>query len=88
MSTPDSPIAVAFNDPVLRAEGMKDDTYGEARRFFDLTDWQLHEIVCHCHFGDTMVAKTAARRVRNAIGNPGHAQSREEENAEQLDLNS
>jgi hypothetical protein len=62
-----SPITIAFEDPTLRAEGMKDDTYGEAKRFFDLSDWQLHEIVCHCHFGATMTAEVAARRVRTAI---------------------
>jgi hypothetical protein len=62
-----SPISIAFNDPTLRAEGLKDDTYGEARRFFELSDWQLHEIVCHCHFGASMTAGVAARRVRSAI---------------------
>ncbi len=28
-------IAVAFSDPVLRAAGMRDDTYGEAKRFLN-----------------------------------------------------
>ena len=32
-----SPITVAFEDPILRAEGLKDDTYGEAKRFFEMT---------------------------------------------------
>jgi hypothetical protein len=62
-----SPISIAFDDPTLRAEGLKNDTYGEAKRFFELSDWQLHEIVCHCHFGATMTAEVAARRVRAAI---------------------
>jgi hypothetical protein len=34
----DSPISVAFADPILRAAGLKDDTYGEAERFFEITD--------------------------------------------------
>jgi hypothetical protein len=61
-----SPITVAFEDPQLRAEGMKDDTYGEAISFFELTDRQLHRIVCHCHFGETVTSATAAQSVRLA----------------------
>jgi hypothetical protein len=60
-------ISVAFEDPVLRASGLKDDTYGEAKRFFELNDWQLHDIVCDCHVGSTMKARWAATRVRSAI---------------------
>ncbi|TIS85729.1 hypothetical protein [Mesorhizobium sp.] len=62
-----SPLTVAFEDPVLRAMGLKDDTYGEAKRFFELSDWQLHRIVCHCHVGATMQASWAAARVRRTI---------------------
>jgi len=62
----DSPISVAFADPVLRGEGMRDDTYGEAKRFFEISDWQLHDILCYCHYGSTMTADTAAKRVRAA----------------------
>ena len=63
-----SPISVAFNDPILRYEGLTGDTYGDARRFFDLSDGQLHDIVCYCHAGTSMSARTAAYRVRAAIG--------------------
>jgi hypothetical protein len=62
-----SPISVAFEDPVLRAAGLQNDNYGEARRFFELTDRQLHEIICYCHFGATVNAVTAARHIRAAI---------------------
>jgi len=64
MRVADSPISVAYDDPVLRADGMKDDSYGEAKRYFSLSDRQLHEIVCYCHYGATMTAKTAAWRIR------------------------
>ena len=67
MRIADSPISVAFGDPVFRMDGLKGDTYGDAKRFFDLTDWQLHEIVCHCHYGGKMTAGAAAGRVRGAI---------------------
>ncbi|MFS8146353.1 hypothetical protein ATY78_04920 [Rhizobium sp. R635] len=60
----DTPISVAFADPILRAAGMEDDTYGEAKRFFELSDEQLHGLVCFCHFGEQVSAATLARRVR------------------------
>ncbi len=59
-----SPISVAFADPVLRAAGLKDDTYGEAKRFFGLTDRELHDVLCYCHHGETIVAATAAGVIR------------------------
>ena len=59
-----SPISVAFEDPLLRAAGLNGDTYGEAKRFFGLSDWQLHNIVCYCHYGAAISAGTAARSVR------------------------
>ncbi len=67
MRSAGSAITVAFDDAALRAEGLENDTYGEAKRFFELTDWQLHDIVCYCHFGETMRADAAARRVRAAV---------------------
>ncbi|TGQ46016.1 MULTISPECIES: hypothetical protein [unclassified Mesorhizobium] len=62
-----SPISVAFDDPILRDEGLKNDSYGEAKRFFELTDNQLHEIVCYCHVGVSMLSSRAALSVRAAI---------------------
>ena len=67
MRSDGSPISVAFADPVLRAAGLENDSYGEAKRFFELTDRQLHEIICYCHFGATVSAATAARHIRAAI---------------------
>jgi hypothetical protein len=71
MRSDGSPLAVAFADPVLRVAGLKDDSYAEAKRFFQLTDYELHWIVCYCHFGETMSAEAAARQVRAmAIAGP------------------
>ncbi|AZO11522.1 MULTISPECIES: hypothetical protein [unclassified Mesorhizobium] len=70
MRSAGSPMTVAFEDPVFRAQGLKDDSYGEAKRFFELSDWQLHEVVCHCHVGASLPARWAASRVRAAIS-PG-----------------
>lgn len=71
-----SPISVAFDDPVLRADGMTDDSYGEAKRFFGISDQQLHAIVCYCHFGSTMSAEAAALRVRSIVGRGSHHSDR------------
>ena len=59
-----SPISVAFEDGMLRDAGMKSDSYGEARRFFELTDGELHDVVCYCHFGGSVNAATVAGRIR------------------------
>ena len=67
-----TPFSVAFEDPILRAEGLAGDSYGDAKRFFELTDWQLHNIVCHCHHGASMTAEAAAGRVRAALGGSGN----------------
>ena len=69
-----SPISVAFEDPLLRAAGLKDDSYGQARRFFDISDWDLHRVVCSCYYGSAVSAGTAARSVRAIVSekaNPG-----------------
>ncbi|PSH65770.1 hypothetical protein CU102_19395 [Phyllobacterium brassicacearum] len=62
-----SPISVAFEDPVFRAAGLENDSYGEAKRFFELTDHQLHRVICYCHFGETVNAATAAYHIRKAL---------------------
>lgn len=66
-----SPISVAFEDTVLRDEGMADESYGEAKGFFELTDEQLHEIICNCHVGASIEAFRAANYVRAAIEGRG-----------------
>ncbi|NEK19770.1 hypothetical protein [Rhizobium leguminosarum] len=63
-----TPISVAFADPILRAAGMENDSYGEAKRFFELSDEQLHDLVCFCHFGERVGAATVARRLRKMAG--------------------
>jgi hypothetical protein len=62
-----SPVSIAFADPILRAEGLAADTYGEAKRFFGVSDDQLHHLLCYCHHGATISADTAARRIRGLM---------------------
>ncbi len=71
MRCDNSAISVAFSDPVLRAAGLENDTYGEAKRFFELSHGQLHRIVCYCHFGMTVSAERTARYIRaNHVDKP------------------
>jgi hypothetical protein len=60
-----SPLTVAFEDPVLRSAGLTSDRFGEVARFFELSDWQLHGVICDCQFGETVAAETVASRVRH-----------------------
>jgi hypothetical protein len=63
-----SPLTVAFEDPVLRSAGLTSDKFGDVARFFGLSHWQLHEVVCNCHFGETVAAEAVAARVRYLSG--------------------
>lgn len=60
-------LTVAFEDPEFRAAGLSDDTFETAKRFFSLSNWELHEIVCSCRFGRSLEARYAASMVRWTI---------------------
>ena len=62
-----SALAVAFEDSYLRASGLANDSYGEAKRFFEITDQQLHRMVCYCHVGAGVSAGITARHVRRLL---------------------
>lgn len=59
-----SPLTVAFEDPVLRREGLGSDRLGDAIAFFELTDRQVHRVLCSCLNGRTMESGIAGQRVR------------------------
>src|ERR1700746_3744597 len=63
-----SPLTGAFNDPLLRAEGLKSDRFGDAIHFFQLTQWEAHELLCDCHYIGPITSAMIARRAR-MIGN-------------------
>lgn len=46
-----SPITVAYLDPVFRAEGLASDRLGDAMKFFALTASEAHHLLCDCHYG-------------------------------------
>lgn len=66
-----SPLTVAFQDPVLRAEGLQSDQLGEAMAFFELSERQAHRLLCSCMNGWSMEAGPAARKVHK-LANPNH----------------
>src|SRR5918995_1969551 len=59
-----SPLTVAFEDPVLRGEGLRGDRVGDAVGFFDLSHGEMHRLVCYCHYGQTVSPRIVAARVR------------------------
>jgi hypothetical protein len=67
----ESPITVAFEDPVLRADGLRSDKLGDAVEFFDLSDRAAHRLLCSCMNGWSMEAGVTARKVRR-LANPDH----------------
>lgn len=67
----ESPITVAFEDPVLRAAGLRSDRLGDAVEFFDLSDRAAHRLLCSCMNGWSMEAGSTARKVRR-LANPDH----------------
>ncbi len=60
-----SPLTVAFEDPVLRAEGLASDRLGDAMDFFGLSVHDAHLALCSCVHGRSMQASVAAGRVRH-----------------------
>jgi len=66
-----SPLTVAYEDPVLRADGLASDRLGDAMRYFELSDGQAHYALCSCLGGRTMESASFAQRLRNTTGNVG-----------------
>jgi hypothetical protein len=64
-----SALSIAFNDPVLRAEGLSGDTIADGQAFFSITDRDTHRLLCSCMHGLSMRARDAAWIVRS-IANP------------------
>jgi hypothetical protein len=64
MRSDNSALTAAFEDPMLRAEGLASDRLGDAMTFFRLSDPEAHFVLCSCVYGRSMQADVAARRVR------------------------
>ena len=63
-----SPLTVAYNDPVFRQDGLASDRLGDAMDFFQLTRREAHFLLCECHFvGVAVTPQLIAKRVRSII---------------------
>jgi hypothetical protein len=60
----DSPLTIAYRDPVLRAQGLTGDRLGDAIEFFDLSAREAHHLLCDCHLYGPMTGRMMAARVR------------------------
>lgn len=59
-----SALTIAYADPVLRAAGLASDRLGDATEFFQLSDRQVHRLLCSCMYGYEVDASTIAHQVR------------------------
>jgi len=59
-----SPLEVAFKDPILREDGLAGDRLGDAMAFFQLSDRQAHRLFCDCHYAGSMTGTGLAVRLR------------------------
>jgi hypothetical protein len=69
MRSPDSPLTIAFEDPVLRSAGLSSDRLGDGMSFFEISEDDAHRLMCSCLNGWSMSAGKVARGVRR-IANP------------------
>jgi hypothetical protein len=59
-----TPVALAFDDPILRADGLAGDTLGDACSYFELSNGQAHRLLCNCHYRGTMTGAKVAAHLR------------------------
>jgi len=63
----DTPLALAYADPILREQGLTGDRLGDIMSFFELSHRDAHYLLCDCHFHGTMTSRSVAARVRQPI---------------------
>lgn len=62
-----SPLTVAYRDPLLRQAGLGSDRFGDGVDFFGLSRRQAHRVLCSCGYLGRMRATEVARRIRRLI---------------------
>ena len=62
-----SPLAVAYEDPLLRAAGLPSDRVGDCTAFFGLSDDDMHHAFCSCHVGASLTGHEAGERLRHVL---------------------
>lgn len=59
-----SPLEIAYRDPVLRAQGLAGDRLGDGIAFFDLSAAEAHYLLCDCHYSGMVSGEMIATRAR------------------------
>ena len=71
-----TPLNIAYNDPVLRAQGLASDRLGDAMDFFEMSADDAHHLLCDCHYMGSLTGRGLAARLRRfAEGNDGGVMS-------------
>jgi hypothetical protein len=65
-----SPLTIAYQDPVFRAQGLAGDRLGEAMAFFTLDDREAHHLFCDCHYRTGVSSQVIAGQVRAVAQRP------------------
>jgi hypothetical protein len=60
-----SPLTVAYEDPLLREAGLASDRLGDGMEFFELSEPQAHRLLCSCMNGATMTAAKVTAGVKH-----------------------
>jgi hypothetical protein len=65
-----TPLNVAYRDPVLRGDGLAGDTLGDAMDYFEMNADDAHHLLCDCHYMGSLTGHRLAGRLRRyADGN-------------------
>jgi hypothetical protein len=65
-----SPLTIAYNDPVFRAQGLAGDRLGDAMAFFALDDREAHHLFCDCHYRTGVSSQVIGAQVRSVAQRP------------------
>jgi hypothetical protein len=67
----DSPLSIAYNDALLREEGLRSDKFGDAVEFFCITKGEAHHLLCDCHYDEkepiALAVSARARRLASRM---------------------
>ncbi len=67
----DTPIAIAYGDPVFRGDGLAGNTLGDAMDYFAMSDEDAHHLLCDCHYMGSLTGHNLAARLRRYAGDGG-----------------
>jgi hypothetical protein len=68
-----TPLALAYADPVLRAQGLTSDNYDVGRTFFQMSEPEAHRLLCDCHYPGGMHSSQVAARIRTLANKESHS---------------